>query len=106
MEDKSVNTRENLRFSYDLIKKRDENANIAFSTTNYHVFRTGCMADEDGIPAEGIGAKTKTYFWINAFIREFIATLHYEKKSHIRAVLIIIALMLPTELVVYISYLL
>ena len=106
MEDKSVNTRENLRFSYDLIKKRDENANIAFSTTNYHVFRTGCMADEDGIPAEGIGAKTKTYFWINAFIREFIATLHYEKKSHIRAVLIIIALMLPTELVVYLSYLL
>lgn len=106
MEDKSVNTRENLRFSYDLIKERNENANIAFSTTNYHVFRTGCMAYEDGIPAEGIGAKTKTYFWINAFIREFIAALHYEKKSHIRAVLIIIAMMLPTELVVFLSYLL
>ena len=82
MEDKSVNTRENLRFSYDLIKERNENANIAFSTTNYHVFRTGCMAYEDGIPAEGIGAKTKTYFWINAFIREFIAALHYEKIAY------------------------
>lgn len=35
------------------------------------------IADELGIPMEGIGAGTKSYFWINAFISEFIAALHY-----------------------------
>ena len=33
------------------------------------------MAKSLGIDAEGIGAKTKLYFWVNAFIREYIATL-------------------------------
>lgn len=35
------------------------------------------IADELGIHMEGIGAGTKSYFWINAFISEFIAALHY-----------------------------
>ena len=32
---------------------------------------------------EGIGSKTKVYFWINAFIREFIATLVSERVKHV-----------------------
>ena len=75
LEDKSKNTYENIRFSNSLIKEKNENAKIAFSTTNYHVFRAGSIANNEGIYMEGIGAKTKRYFWINAFIREFIATL-------------------------------
>jgi hypothetical protein len=54
---------------------------------------------------EGIGAGTKRYFWINAFIREFIATLHYEKKAHIRSLLPILLCVLAAEVLVYISYL-
>ena len=81
VENKSKNTNENISFSNKLIN--NASAKIAFSTTNYHVFRAGVIASSQNIYAEGIGAKTKSYFWINAFIREFIATLFSEKKKHI-----------------------
>ena len=81
VENKSTNTFENIKFSYKLIN--DENANIGFSTTNYHVLRAGLIATEQGLKLEGIGSKTKSYFWINAFIREFIGTLYSERKKHI-----------------------
>ena len=97
IEDKSKNTFENIKFSNNNIKEKMENANIAFSTTNYHVFRAGCIATSQSVFMEGIGAKTKSYFWINASIREFIATLYTEKKKHIAvifSIMIFVALML------------
>jgi len=90
-EDKSKNTYENIKFSNNIINNKIKNAKIAFSTTNYHVFRAGNIASSQNISIEGIGAKTKSYFWINAFIREFIATLFAEKKKHILIICCIIA---------------
>ena len=95
-EDRSVSTEENLRFSAELIAAKEAErqaddaaladaaggAKIAFATTNYHVFRAGLLATRLGLRAEGIGSRTKPYFWINAFIREFVATLQAEKKRH------------------------
>ena len=89
IEDKSKNTFENIKFSNKIINDYANNCDIkknpqiAFSTTNYHVFRAGNIACNQNINIEGIGAKTKSYFWLNAFIREFIATLYSEKKKHI-----------------------
>ncbi|HAE51704.1 MAG TPA: hypothetical protein DCG30_00415 [Ruminococcus sp.] len=103
VENKSVNTFQNITFSKNLINQQKNNANIAFSTTNYHVFRAGCIADDEGIKIEGIGAKTKSYFWINAFIREFIATLYNEKRNHLRMITAIILSSLIIETLVYIS---
>ena len=91
VENKSVNTYENIKLSNELITKKKAKSNIAFATTNYHVFRAGTIAAEQGLLIEGIGSKTYPYFWINAFVREFVATLYSEKKKHI---LIIIALLL------------
>ena len=31
------------------------------------------------------------YFWINAFIRELIATLYYEKKKHLMVIAALLA---------------
>ena len=70
VENKSKNTYENIKFSTNLIK--DKKANICFSTTNYHVLRAGLIATSQNLKLEGIGSKTKSYFWINAFIREFV----------------------------------
>ena len=89
VENKSKNTYQNIKFSNELIKKRNSNSNIAFSTTNYHVFRAGIIATKQNVKVEGIGAKTKSYFWINAFIREFIATLYSEKKKIIKVFVLI-----------------
>ncbi len=88
IDSKSKNTYENIKFSYELIKKK--NANIVFSTTNYHVLRAGLIATEQGLILDGIGSKTKAYFWINAFIREFIGTLYSEKKKHILVFILIV----------------
>ena len=97
VEDKSKNTYENINFSNKLINNKK--ANICFSTTNYHVLRAGLIATDQNIKIEGIGSKTKPYFWINAFIREFIGTLYSEKKKHI-TVFSLLALILMIMVVI------
>lgn len=92
IEDQSTNTYENIKFSNEKIKKQKKDAKIAFSTTNYHVFRAGIIAKKQNLEIEGIGAKTKSYYWVNAFIREFAATLKSEKKSHIKTLIELIIL--------------
>ncbi|MBR0136818.1 MAG: YdcF family protein [Erysipelotrichaceae bacterium] len=83
-EDRSKNTEENFANSLELIRARKGNdAKVAFSTTNYHVFRSGMIAREAGSDAEGIGSATKRYFWINAFIREFVAIIFEKIRNHV-----------------------
>ena len=89
IEDKSTSTFENMKFSKDKIDNIKEDAKIGFSTTNYHVFRSGVIASEQGINCDGMGSKTKWYFYTNALIREFIANLVQERKKHIILLLLI-----------------
>ena len=77
-EDKSRNTYQNMAFSKKLIEEREGSAddkNVIFVTTNYHVFRSGVWAGLAELRAEGLGSKTKWWFWPNAFIRECIGLL-------------------------------
>lgn len=89
IEDKSTSTIENMKFSKGKIDEINDKGNIVFSTTNYHVFRSGVIANNQGIDCEGIGSKTKWYFYTNALIREFIASLVQERRSHIVLILLI-----------------
>lgn len=79
IEDRSTTTRENMAFSREVIERhagRDVcKLSVVFSTTNYHVFRGYVCAHEAGMVVEGIGSKTKYYFWPNAFLREFVGLL-------------------------------
>ena len=101
VENKSKNTYENIKFANKIINNKK--ANIAFSTTNYHVLRAGLIATEQGLKLDGIGSKTKVYFWINAFIREFIGTLYSERKKHILFFLMIIIIILLMIGIMYIE---
>lgn len=85
MEDKSVNTEENLLFSKKLIDAKQSGAqeNILVVTTSYHVLRALLLAKNLGITCDGRGSKTKLYFSINAFIREWIAYLVMWRKQYI-----------------------
>ncbi|MBQ1390689.1 MAG: YdcF family protein, partial [Firmicutes bacterium] len=107
VENQSVNTLENFRNSWRLIREREAGAQadpkIAFSTTNYHVFRSGILASEQGIPVEGIGSKTRSYFWINAFVREFIANLFAERKTHLKTIAVLIIMVIVMVLTVFYS---
>ena len=84
LEDRSTTTRENMAFSREVIEHHAgcdvSEVRVAFSTTNYHVFRGYIFAHEAGMDVEGLGAKTKAYFWPNAFLREFIGLLAVEWK--------------------------
>ncbi len=101
VEDKSVNTMENIRFSFMLAEERVPGGKMAISTTNYHVLRAGAYAFKQGINAEGIGSPTKAYFWANAFIREFIASVISERKLHITAVIVLMLVTFALSMTLY-----
>lgn len=88
-ETQSATTRENMKFSKAIIDERTENAKVVFSTTSYHVFRSGAIAYHNGIKIEGIGAKTKWYFWPNAFLREVAGIFTTQPKKQILIMAII-----------------
>ena len=104
-EEASRNTYENFACSMERIRAdgRGSAEKIAFATTNYHVFRSGILAREQGIPAEGIGSRTHSYFWINAFVREFIATVYAEWKKHLQVIAALVLLVLILVLLVLLS---
>ena len=93
LEDRSTSTQENMVYSREVIEKhtgRDigESA-VAFSTTNYHVLRSYVCAHKAGIAIEGMGSKTKAYFWPNAFLREFVGLLADQWKNILQTYLVI-----------------
>ena len=104
-ETESATTEENVRFSKEKMREHfgSDDYKVAFSTTNYHVFRTSMLARQNGLNAEGIGARTKSYFWINAFVREFIATIVAEKMTHLKVIIILTLINIISVLLMYIS---
>ena len=73
LEDQSVNTFQNMKFSKAVIDRQEPDSSkpkVCYVTTNYHVFRSGILANKTGLSAEGLGAKTKWWFWPNAYVRE------------------------------------
>ncbi len=99
LENRSVSTYENMKYSYDIIKndiikKQAPEAKVSFSTTGYHAFRSGHLAEKLGMNISGVGSKTKLYFYVNAWIREFIANLNNERKKHIINILALIIIQL------------
>jgi uncharacterized SAM-binding protein YcdF (DUF218 family) len=95
-EDRSTDTFENMQYSKAKIWELDPNGKIAFSTTNYHVFRSGLFARRVKMRAVGMGAKTKWYFWPNAAVREFagLLTKHRVKQALILGSMVVIYVVL------------
>lgn len=104
VEDQSENTYENMLFSRQLIENREadmKHLHILFSTSNYHVFRAGIYARKAELKAQGIGAKTKFYFWYNALLREYVAILAMHKKTHIVCMLILLVIVGLASLLIH-----
>ena len=94
VEDKSTTTLENMAFSKKICFENKPDPEIVFATTNYHVFRSGMFSVKAGMKSQGIGAKTKWYFWPNAQIRELIGLLF--KEWGITAFFIFLSVLLST----------
>ena len=80
IEDRATSTRENLEFSFDIIRSRgDEPAgNVAIVSSAYHLYRAKCMAAKLGAPdAAGVAAPWGYFFvMLNYFIREAFGVTH------------------------------
>lgn len=94
-ENQSKNTYQNMVCSKKLIENENPKARVVFSTTNYHVFRSGVWASLAGLKAEGIGSVTKWWYWPNAFMRECVGLLVNRWKEEL-ALLVFLAFLFGT----------
>lgn len=79
MEDKATSTMENLRFSFDLIRRRGDepDGNIAIVSSSYHLYRAKCMAEMQGAEAAGVACKMGyPLLMLNFYIREAFGVTH------------------------------
>ena len=107
LEDRSTTTRENMAFSREVIEGHAgcpaSEKRVAFSTTNYHVFRGYVCAHQAGMAVEGMGSKTRAYFWPNAFLREFAGLLVNQWKGILQIFALIAIFYLTAEYVLMLS---
>lgn len=79
-EDKSTSTRENIRFSLDVIEEKTgvRPTSAAIVSNEFHLFRAGLFAQEQDLEICGVPAKTG---WlslrVNYFLREIVAVWYY-----------------------------
>ena len=99
-ENKSVNTLQNIRFSKEIIEKDASGEyKTAFATTNYHVFRGYILCKKQGLKnARSISAKTKWYFFPNAFLREFVGLIVDEWKKHFLVIVMLVMFFIAVNL--------
>lgn len=74
LEDRAVNTYENMLFSKQLIEKESLVYQAVFVSNNFHVFRSQLFAKEVGLSVKGSGSQTAAYYLPSAMLREFVAT--------------------------------
>ena len=103
LEDKSKTTLQNLQFSKDMMDNIMGTTvyRAIFSTSNYHVLRTGMYARSLGLNMSGLGAKTALYYLPNAFIREYIAYVVMFKKYHMAFVFLTFLLSFIASMVLF-----
>ena len=100
IENRSRTTVENLNYSHELIAEDGRGDKVAFSTSSYHVYRGGILASEAGWNIDGMGSRTRWYFWPNAFLREFIGLLAARRIQQAVAALVIAGLSVGLTLLV------
>ena len=76
LEDKSVNTDQNLQYSRDKIS--DSQAKVVVVSNQFHIFRATRIAKKKGFThVQGMGTGVKWYTVPNMYVREAFAVLKY-----------------------------
>jgi uncharacterized SAM-binding protein YcdF (DUF218 family) len=100
LEDKSLTTLENLKYSKALIDARPGRKYTVLVTSNYHVYRALRYCKRIGLACTGVGAHIAAYYWPSALIREFVA-VHHEKKHLLLFLIGWVLMVLPVVLVLF-----
>ena len=75
-EEESTSTRENLKFSLEMINELGVSSDIAIATSEYHQYRAGLIAEELGITATAVSGKTAWWLFPTYYIRELYGILY------------------------------
>ncbi len=86
VEDKSMDTMENLKNTREIIQKRPGRKYIALVSSNYHIYRCLYYSRLLKFDCTGVGAVCASYYWPSAMIREF-AALILEKQHLLKFIL-------------------
>ncbi|MCM1133178.1 MAG: YdcF family protein [Ruminococcus flavefaciens] len=77
IEDKSVNTAENIEFSKKIIEQENLCPDITIITDGYHQLRADIFAKEQGLRAYNIPAPTSWYLVPTYWVREWFGIIYY-----------------------------
>lgn len=90
VEDRSVNTWQNLDNSRSLLAERGLVGPVVAVTSDFHAFRAALLLRRLGMDGWSVGAPTARYYWPSAVIREFLAIL----RDHLWLNLVLVGLTL------------
>ena len=74
-EDMSTSTEENIEFSVEIIKENDLNENVVIITNEFHMYRAGILAKNQGLSYGSAPAGTAIWLFPTYYIRELYAIL-------------------------------
>ena len=74
-EDKSTSTEENIAFSKEVIQKNGLNEHIVIVTSEYHTYRAGVIAKENGLSFGSAPGHTAIWLFPTFYVRELYAIL-------------------------------
>lgn len=77
-EPNSVNTRQNIAFSMEIIQKNHLPEALSIVTNEFHLYRSLNIAKKQGYPAYGIPAKTAWWLFPTYYVRELLC-IAYER---------------------------
>ena len=80
LEDRSTSTRENIRFSLDLIQNKTGTRpkTVGILSSEFHLYRAGLFAAQQDLNCVGIPAQTqRPALFLSYFLREIFAVLYY-----------------------------
>lgn len=75
LEDRSTNTRENLKFSKEIIESEGLNEKIAIVSNEFHLYRAGLIAKKLGFDYSSIPGRSLLILFPTYYIRELYAIL-------------------------------
>ena len=75
LEDKSINTDENIRFSAEIIKRENLQSNVAVVSSEYHLYRAKRICRKYGLNAAGVNSRTRLDLLPTFLLREAMAVV-------------------------------
>ncbi|MBQ8084787.1 MAG: YdcF family protein [Lachnospiraceae bacterium] len=75
MEDRSTSTRENLKFSMDIINEQGLKKDVAIVTNEFHEYRAFKIAEKLGLNPKAVPARTHWWLFSTYFVREWYGVI-------------------------------